>query len=244
MEYGEGMKRMSLTQEEMFRRLQRAAKRQAARFNLPERQVLLHDMAARLVRSVRELCRFLEREKLLFLDTERSYEGVLEQGVAYRGRYDMAFARAGAPEEPAVIVDLKWSSSDVFFREMKEGSVQLASYRYLLRHGTLQPGKRAVPASRLHRPAGHDIEEVCYFLMKKADMVRSSEDSPLTLDEQWAAVAARWKKLRACLAAGELLSAPEWACRLAEEEEDEEKRRKAAAAQAASVCRYCMFPLL
>lgn len=243
MEYGEGMKRMSLTQEEMFRRLQRAAKRQAARFSLPERQVLLHDMAARLVRSVRELCRFLEREKLLFLDTERSYEGELEQGVAYRGRYDMAFARPGAPEEPAVLVDLKWSSSDVFFREMKEGSVQLASYRYLLRHGTLQQGKRAAPASRLHRPAGHDIEEVCYFLMKKADMVRSSEDSPLTLDEQWAAVAARWKKLRACLAAGELLSAPEWACRLAEEE-DEEACSKAAAAQAASVCRYCMFPLL
>lgn len=245
-EYGDDLQNMTVSQEEMFRRLQNAAKRQGARFSLPEKQALLRDMAARLARSVRELCRFLDREKLVFLDTERSYRGVLEQGVNYRGRYDMALARAGNPQEPAVIVDLKWSSSKAFRKEMQTGSVQLASYRYLLRNGTLQAGARAASASRMKSPAEHDIEEVCYFLMKKAEMIRSGEDSPLTLDEQWAAVMQRWEALKACLSAGELPSAPEWAQAGTppNPDGDEEKRMKAAAAQAVSACMYCRLSLL
>lgn len=242
-EYGSTLKEQNISQKDMVGRLQKAARKEAARFGREEHQAKLQDMAAKLHRSVQELCRFMEKEGFVFLDAERTYKGTLDKGVNYKGRYDLALARASAPQEPAAIVDLKWSKSSSYREQMQKGSVQLASYWYLLSKGRLETGGREFPDCRLKDPAGHDISEVCYFLMMDADMVRS-KDSPKQLDKQWEGVQEQWNILKACFAEGRLPAAREWALMLRSSEEDDDARKKNEEKQVASVCKYCAFSLL
>ncbi len=242
-EYGATLKEQDITQENMVERLRKAARKEAARFDREEHQATLQDMAAKLHRSVQELCRFMEKEGLVFLDAERTYKGTLDKGVSYEGRYDLALALASAPQEPAAIVDLKWSKSSSYREQMQKGSVQLASYWYLLSKGWLETGGREFPDCRLQNPAGHNISEVCYFLMMDADMVRS-KDSPKQLDKQWEGVLEQWNILKACFDEGRLPAAREWALMLCSSEEDEDAREKAVEKQVASACKYCAFSLL
>jgi len=242
-EYGDTLKEQNLTQEDIVKRLQKAARKEAARFGREEHQAKLQDMAAKLHRSVQELCRFMEKEGFVFLDTERTYKGTLGKGVSYEGRYDLALAHSHSPQEPAAIVDLKWSKNASFREQMQKGSVQLASYWYLLSKGWLETGGREFPDCRLKNPAGHDIREVCYFLMMDADMVRS-KDSPKQLDKQWEGVLEQWNILKACFDEGRLPAAREWALMLCSSEEDEDAREKAVEKQVASACKYCAFSLL
>lgn len=243
-EYGDTLKDQNITQEDIFQRLQDAARNEAARFGRPEHQARLQDMAVKLQRSVRELCRFLEKEDLVFLDTERTYKGMLDKGVGYKGRYDLALARSHSPQEPAAIVDLKWSKKASFREQMQKGSVQLASYWYLLSKGCLETGGREFPACRLKNPAGHDIGEVCYFLMMDADMVRSKDSPKPLLSDHWDGVKDKWKILKACFDEGRLPAAREWAHMLNASEEDGDAREKAVEKQVVSACKYCAFTLL
>ena len=168
----------------------------------------------------------------------------MDKGVGYKGRYDLALAHVNNPQEPAAIVDLKWSKNASFREQMQKGSVQLSSYWFLLNEGWLETGGREFPASRLKNPAGHNISEVCYFLMMDADMVRSKDYQELSLSKHWDGVQEKWNMLKACFAEGRLPAAREWALMLNASEEDEETREKAVKKQVTSACKYCAFSLL
>ena len=242
-EYGDTLKEQNITQQDILQKLQKAAENEAARFSREEHLAKLQDMAVKLHRSVQELCRFMGEEDLVFLDTERTYKGTLDKDVSYKGRYDLALARSHSPQEPAAIIDLKWSKSSNFREQMQKGSVQLASYWYLLNKGWLETGGREFPDCRLKTPAGHDIGEVCYYLMMDADMVRS-KDYPKSLRSHWEGVMEKWNILKHCFAEGRLPAVREWTLLLSSPEKDEDARKKVVNNQVASTCKYCDFSLL
>lgn len=229
-----GLQEEEFKQAALARRLYCAAQNRAARLAAPEKQAILQDMAARLEESLDLFKRDMRQNGLVFLDAEKTCRGELD-GIPYKGRYDVALADAERPEEASVIVDLKWSKSGSFAEQMKKGSIQLASYWYLLKHGTVQ-GR-----------SGTDIREVRYFLMPKAEIISSADPRNPALEDQWDAVYQDWTLLKEKLESGLLPTALDWAMELeraTHPDETEDKVEKAASKRACAACQYCSCGLL
>ena len=94
-------------EETLLALLQKQARVRGARMAHPGRIGELRGMAAALHRALRRFIAVADREGYRFHSAEQTAQAKF-QDVLLRGRYDLAFARAGEAS-PSLIVDMKWS---------------------------------------------------------------------------------------------------------------------------------------
>ncbi len=167
----------------------------AARLALPEHAILREGMAGRLARCFITLNERLEKEGLVFLDSEQSYKG--EVGTAdCVGRYDLMLARKGQ-DVPSVLVDMKWSRSRTYREQAEQGrAIQLAAYYHLLKNGRRLLGwKDGQAVLAPSTPA--ELEKACFFLLQDARIHETS-----ALDKQWERIEKEWDDICTALEAG------------------------------------------
>jgi len=184
---------------------ERRAPRIAARYALAENEVVRRSMAEKLARSFNVLVRKMEELGLMFLDSEQACTGELG-GIAFSGRYDLMLGRQG---EPAVLVDMKWSSQKKYEEQVTDGTAtQLAAYHYLLGHGLRAADKEDGNTSAAPSPV--KLEDAWFFLLPKSAIHAVSDGADgKTLEAHWNEVEQAWKAMRADLEHGILRTAAE-----------------------------------
>ena len=173
-------------EETLLALLQKQARVRGARMAHPGRIGELRGMAAALHRALRRFIAVADREGYRFHSAEQTAQAKF-QDVLLRGRYDLAFARAGEAS-PSLIVDMKWSRRSAYRKSVDEGmAVQLAAYQYLLKHGA-ENGEGAA-----------DVRDAWYVLLPQAGIVRVGDSATEPdLEKQWDKVA---EELEATLSA-------------------------------------------
>ena len=142
------------------------AQNKAARLALPEYESPLRSMADRLARSFRTLCERMEKDGLVFLDSEQRYRGRLGNAEC-SSRYDLMLGRKRS-EVPVIEADMKWSCRKAYQEQAEKGrAVQLASYHFLLSEGRKVVGwKDDEPV--LAPPTPVHLENARFFLLPEA----------------------------------------------------------------------------
>ena len=173
-------------EETLLALLQKQARVRGARMAHPGRIGELRGMAAALHRALRRFIAVADREGYRFHSAEQTAQAKF-QDVLLRGRYDLAFARAGEAS-PSLIVDMKWSRRSAYRKSVDEGmAVQLAAYQYLLKHGA-ENGEGAT-----------DVRDAWYVLLPQAGIVRVGDSATEPdLEKEWDKVA---EELEATLSA-------------------------------------------
>lgn len=174
------------------------AQNKAARLALPEYEILLRSMAGRLARSFSALCKRMDEQGLVFLDSEQSYRGMLGNSEC-SGRYDLMLGRKES-EVPAIVADMKWSRRKAYKEQAEKGrAVQLAAYHFLLSEGRKVIGwKDGEPV--LAPPNPIHLENAWFFLLPEAKIY----EAVTPLDEQWQSIEDDWNSICSALAAGRL----------------------------------------
>ncbi len=164
-------------EETLLALLREQARVRGARMAHPGRSGELRGMAAALHRALSRFMSVADREGYRFHSAEQTAQAKF-QDVLLRGRYDLAFARAGEAS-PSLIVDMKWSRRSAYRKSVDEGmAAQLAAYQYLLKHGA-ENGERAA-----------DVRDAWYVLLPLADIVRVGDSAAEPdLEKQWDKVA-------------------------------------------------------
>ncbi|MBR3880630.1 MAG: PD-(D/E)XK nuclease family protein, partial [Mailhella sp.] len=193
-EKGELLKRIS-------DQLDTLAQDKAARLALPEFDALRKGMASRLARSFIAFCDHLEKEDLVFLDSEQTYKGLVG-AVECTGRYDILLGRKDDPS-PCAVADMKWSRRKIYEVQTEKGRVvQLAAYHHLLKKGRKVTGFEGGEA-QLAAPAPADLEKAWFFLLPDAKILGCT----VPLAEQWQGIEEEWEAMCAALRSGRLLLA-------------------------------------
>ena len=193
---------VSRTEEELLvyitQILAEQAQNKAARLALPEYEILLRSMAGRLARSFSALCKRMDEQGLVFLDSEQSYRGMLGNSEC-SGRYDLMLGRKES-EVPAIVADMKWSRRKAYKEQAeKSRAVQLAAYHFLLSEGRKVIGwKDGEPV--LAPPNPIHLENAWFFLLPEAQI----HEAVTPLDEQWQSIEDDWNSICSALAAGRL----------------------------------------
>ena len=107
-----------------------------------------------VVESVGYMAREFQEKGLRVRGVETALEGKLE-GISFTGYADILLED---PEGTPVVVDMKWSSSDKYFRENLKGGIalQLATYAWLL------------------QPGGMEQVQTAYYMLKQRRFVTES----------------------------------------------------------------------